>query len=36
MSTLGLVNIVDVDTGGFSEPEAKNRSLAVTFGYRWK
>ena len=34
--TLGLVNIVDVDTGGFSEPEAKNRSLAVTFGYRWK
>ena len=34
--TLGLVNIVDVDTGGFSEPEAKNRSLAVTFGYRFK
>jgi outer membrane protein with beta-barrel domain len=34
--TLGLVNVVDVDTGGFSEPEARNRSLAVTFGYRWR
>jgi hypothetical protein len=34
--TLGLVNIVDFDTAGFSEPEAKNRTLAVTFGYRWK
>jgi hypothetical protein len=34
--TLGLTNIVDVDTGGFAEPEAKNRSLSVTFGYRWR
>jgi hypothetical protein len=34
--TLGLTNIVDVDTAGFSEPEAKNRSLSVTFGYRFR
>ncbi len=34
--TLGLINIADVDGGGFAEPTAKNRTVAVMFGYRWK
>jgi hypothetical protein len=33
--TLGLIDIVDVDTGGFAEPTAKNGAISVTFGYRF-
>lgn len=33
--TLGLIDIVDVDTAGFAEPTAKNRAISVTFGYRF-
>jgi hypothetical protein len=34
--TLGLIDIVDVDTGGFAEPTAKNKAIGVTVGYRWQ
>ena len=33
--TLGLIDIVDIDSAGFAEPTAKNRTLGVTFGYRF-
>jgi opacity protein-like surface antigen len=33
--TLGLIDIVDVDTAGFAEPTAKNKAISVTFGYRF-
>lgn len=33
--TLGLIDIVDVDTGGFAEPTAKNSAISITFGYRF-
>ncbi|HYN07078.1 MAG TPA: porin family protein [Vicinamibacterales bacterium] len=34
--TLGLVDIVNVDAGGFAEPTAKNKALSLTVGYRWR
>ena len=34
--TLGLIDIVNVDSAGFAEPTAKNKALSVTFGYRWR
>jgi Outer membrane protein beta-barrel domain len=33
--SLGLVDVVDVDTGGFAEPTAKTRALSLTVGYRF-
>jgi hypothetical protein len=33
--SLGLIDIVDVDTGGFAEPTAKTRALSLTVGYRF-
>jgi opacity protein-like surface antigen len=33
--TLGLIDIVDIDSAGFAEPTAKNRAISVTFGYRF-
>ena len=33
--TLGLIDIVDIDSAGFAEPTAKTRVISVTFGYRF-
>ena len=30
-----LQKLVDLDTAGFAEPTAKNKTLGVTFGYRF-
>ena len=33
--SLGLVDVVNVDGGGFAEPTAKTRALSFTIGYRF-